>query len=171
MKWLITTLLKLSKLDAGTADFYIRSVNIKDVLNESIKPFLITIDLKNIKLVQEIEDFTFCADENWCSEAIGNIIKNCIEHTPEYGEIFIGANKTTIFNEIVISDNGTGISEKDLPHIFERFYQGNNASPESIGIGLALSKAIINKENGDISVESKLGEGTKFTIRFYETVV
>ena len=110
-------------------------------------------------------------DENWSVEALENIIKNCLEHTSDGGTLNINTNSTTIYNEIEISDNGSGIAKEDLPHIFERFYHGKNSSAESVGIGLALSKAVFSKENANIDVKSKEGIGTKFTIRFYKFVV
>lgn len=171
MKWLITTLLKLSKFDAGTITFNMHSHSISAVINQSLKPFLVAMDLKQINLVKDIDDFQLVCDENWSIEAFANIIKNCLEHTEENGELTIKAGSTTIFNQISIKDNGCGISKADLPHIFERFYHCNNSSGESVGIGLSLSKEIINRENGRIEVISEEGKGTEFIIRFYKTVV
>ncbi|MFR5876615.1 MAG: sensor histidine kinase [Eubacterium sp.] len=171
MKWLISTLLKLSKLDAGTAEFNNTSLDIISIIDESLKPFLLTLDLKNITVKKSLADFTFIGDRNWSIEAIENIIKNCIEHTDENGELSIETSLTTLYNQIVIRDNGCGISAEDLPHIFERFYHGNNASADSVGIGLALSKTILKKQNASIAVESEEGKGTLFDIRFYKSIV
>ncbi len=171
MKWLITTLLKLSKLDAGTADFNIKTLSCSEIVEKSIRPFALQIEIRGIKISRNIEDFEFSGDENWSTEALENIIKNCLEHTANGGMLSISARSTTVFNEIEISDNGSGISKEDLPHIFERFYHGKNSSSESVGIGLALSKAVLSRENADIEVKSKEGMGTKFTIRFYKFVV
>ncbi len=171
MKWLITTLLKLSKLDAGTADFIIEKTSVSSLINDSLKPFMLTIDLKQINLVKKIEKFDIRLDKNWSMEAIGNIIKNCIEHTQNGGELTVSASQTTLYNEIKIRDNGAGISEEDLPHIFERFYCGKNAAHDSVGIGLALSKAILKKQNASISVKSSRKEGTEFEIRFYKSII
>lgn len=169
MKWLIATLLKLSKLDAGTANMQKAQVSINNVVEESIKPFLISLDLKNIELVSNIEDFSFIGDINWSVEAVQNIIKNCIEHTADNGKIEITAKQANVYNELVIKDNGTGIHKDDLPHIFERFYHGKNSSSDSVGIGLALSKEILQKQNAQIEVISE--NGTEFRIKFYKTIV
>ena len=171
MKWLITTLLKLSKLDADTADFNMKSLNCADIIDRSINPFLVQAEIRKIKISKHVNPFIFTGDENWSVEALENIIKNCLEHTSDGGTLNINTNSTTIYNEIEISDNGSGIAKEDLPHIFERFYHGKNSAAESVGIGLALSKAVFSKENANIDVKSKEGIGTKFTIRFYKFVV
>lgn len=171
MKWLITTLLKLSKLDADTADFNMKMLNCEDIIEKSLKPFALQADIRTISIKKNIEPFEFKGDENWSVEALENIIKNCIEHTDDGGVLKITAKTNSIFNEIQISDNGCGIATEDMPHIFERFYHGKNSSSESVGIGLALAKAVLSKENADIEVKSREGEGSTFTIRFYKFVV
>lgn len=171
MKWLITTLLKLSKLDAGTATFNMKFLSSKEIIEESLKPFLVSMDLKEITLEKDIEDFCFTGDENWTVEAIENIIKNCLEHTENGGRLVVSSKETTVFNEITIKDNGCGIKKEDLPHIFERFYHGKNSSQDSVGIGLALSKAVLMQENGSIDVKSEEGIGSEFSVRFYKFVV
>ncbi len=171
MSWLIQTLLKLSKLDAGTVEIGSDEIEIRDVIDESLKPFLLTLDLRNIMVDKHIKDFTFTGDRAWSSEALQNIIKNCIEHTADGGRLEIETDETTLFRRITIRDNGCGIAAEDLPHIFERFYHGKNASAESVGIGLALSKAILNKENAAVSVTSEEGCGTEFEIKFYKSVI
>lgn len=171
MKWLITNLLKMSKLDADTADFKKESVSVRDVIDQSIKSFLITLDIKNIDFADEAEDFIFDGDRSWSIEAFQNIIKNCIEHTEKNGMLSITTKKTMVYNSVFIRDNGTGIAKKDLPHIFERFYHGENSSGESVGIGLALAKTIFEKEKAEIFVESEENKGTEFEIRFYKSVI
>lgn len=171
MSWLIQTLLKLSKLDAGTVEIGTDALEIRTVIDESIKPFLLTLDLRNITVNKNITDFSVTGDMNWSTEALQNIIKNCIEHTSDGGRLEIETDETTLFGRVIICDNGCGIAKDDLPHIFERFYHGKNASSESIGIGLALSKAILNKENASISVTSEENEGTQFEIKFYKSVI
>lgn len=171
MKWLITTLLKLSKLDADTADFNMKMLNCEDIIEKSLKPFALQADIRTISIKKNIEPFEFKGDENWSVEALENIIKNCIEHTDDGGVLKITSKTNSIFNEIQISDNGCGIAHEDMPHIFERFYHGKNSSSESVGIGLALAKAVLSKENADIEAKSREGEGSTFTIRFYKFVV
>lgn len=171
MKWLITNLLKLSKLDAGTSDFKNEKFASKDLLQKSIKPFLISLDLKGITLKNTAKDFTINGDINWTIEGFENIIKNCIEHTDKNGILSIKSKHTSIYNAIIISDNGCGIAKEDLPHIFERFYHGKNSSSDSVGIGLALAKTVLEKEHGTIDVQSEEGKGTEFEIRFYKAIV
>lgn len=171
MKWLITTLLKLSRLDAGTVEFFKANVKASELVELSLKPFLLSLDLKNIQLINSINDFVFSVDRNWTVEALENIIKNCIEHTNENGILEIETSSNALYNQIIIKDNGCGIPKKDLPHIFERFYRGDNVNPESVGIGLALSKEILKKQNASVNVESEEGKGSKFIIKFYKSVV
>ncbi len=171
MKWLITNLLKISKLDAGTTQFKREDISIKDVLTQSLKPFSVTLDIRQIEIINTSEDFIFKGDDKWTSEAVENIIKNCIEHTDDGGTLTFYTKKTNVYNSLFITDNGCGIAEEDLPHIFERFYHGKNSSSESVGIGLALAKTVLEKEKGDILVTSKTGEGSTFEVRFYKAIV
>lgn len=171
MKWLITNLLKLSKLDAGTAEFRYDAFSIKSVLHNSLKPFLLTLDLKGISLVNRADDFVIKGDVNWTTEAFENIIKNCIEHTDKNGMLTIETKSTSIYDTVLIKDNGCGITKEDLPHIFERFYHGKNSSSDSVGIGLALAKTVFEKEHGMITVTSEENVGTEFEIRFYKAIV
>ena len=171
MKWLITNLLKLSRLDAGTVEFKSEPFSIKNAVEQSLNPFLVTLELKQIELLNNAEDFTVTGDEGWTVEAIENIIKNCIEHTDKNGRLTISSKGTNLYTSLIITDSGCGIEPEDLPHIFERFYQGKNAHCESVGIGLALAKTIFEKERATITVNSKIGVGSEFEIRFYNTIV
>lgn len=171
MNWLIANLLKLSKLDAGTVEFTKTDVAVSSLVEQSTKPFELALDLKNIELKLDIDDYTLAVDKNWLAEAIKNIIKNCIEHTAENGTIKITTVSRAVYNEIIIEDNGCGIEKEDLPHIFERFYHGKNSSSDSVGIGLALAKEIVCKHSGVIEAESEIGKGTKFSIKLYKTIV
>lgn len=171
MRWLILNLVKLSKLDADTVEFKHEPVPIKNVVDESVKPFLVMLDLKGIALNNTVHDFSFMGDRNWTVEAFENILKNCIEHTDKNGELSISGKSTNIYDSVIIKDNGCGIAPEDLPHIFERFYHGKNSSGDSVGIGLALAKMVLEKENAGISVDSIIGEGTTFEIRFYKAII
>lgn len=171
MKWLITNILKISKLDADATEFKREEVSISKVLDDSLKPFVLTAELKNVAIQNGANDFVFNGDESWTVEAVSNIVKNCLEHTNDGGKIIISSDSTNLYNKLIISDNGCGIAEEDLPHIFERFYHGKNSSKESVGIGLALAKTVFEKENASVSVESKQGIGSVFEIRFYKSVV
>ena len=171
LQWLVTSLLKLSKIDAGTIEFKKEKVIVKELVNRAVEHLLIPIELKNRPLEltgKKIKSFT--GDLNWSSEAIANIVKNCMEHTPEGGKITIDYNETSIYTMIKISDNGEGIHKEDLPYIFNRFYKGKNAHNNGIGIGLAMSKSIIEGQGGTIEVSSS-DKGTQFTIKFYKSVV
>lgn len=171
MKWLITNILKISKLDADATEFKRDEVSMLSVLDDSLKPFALTAELKNIAIQNGANDFVFNGDESWTVEAVSNIVKNCLEHTNDGGKIIIASDSTNLYNKLTISDNGCGIAEEDLPHIFERFYHGKNSSKDSVGIGLALAKTVFEKENASVSVESEQGRGSVFEIRFYKSVV
>lgn len=171
MKWLITNILKISKLDADATEFKRDEVSILSVLDDSLKPFALTAELKNITIQNNADNFVFNGDENWTVEAVSNIVKNCLEHTNDGGKITIASESTNLYNKLTISDNGCGIAEEDLPHIFERFYHGKNSSKDSVGIGLALAKTVFEKENASVTVESEQGRGSVFEIRFYKSVV
>lgn len=171
MKWLITNILKISKLDADATEFKRDEVSILSVLDDSLKPFALTAELKNIAIQNGANDFVFNGDESWTVEAVSNIVKNCLEHTNDGGKIIIASDSTNLYNKLTISDNGCGIAEEDLPHIFERFYHGKNSSKDSVGIGLALAKTVFEKENASVTVESEQDRGSVFEIRFYKSVV
>ncbi len=171
MNWLIQTLLKTSKLDAGLLTFTKKTISSKDLIKSVMNPFMINIDLKNIDLKLNLTDAKLECDEAWTREALQNIVKNCIEHMDEGGFLEISNLDTNLYNEITIKDTGKGIAEEDLPHIFERFYRGKNSGTDSVGIGLALSKSIIENQRGDIKVESEEGVGTEFIIRMYKTII
>lgn len=167
IQWLITSLLKISQIDSGTIKFKKEEVNVQELLTKSLEPLAIQIELKNINLIQNIDkDIRIICDENWTIEALVNIIKNAYEHTENGGTINISAEENPIYTEIRIEDNGCGINEEDINHIFERFYRGKS-NKDSIGIGLNMSKMIIDRQNGDIEVKSKPGEGTCFIIKFH----
>lgn len=168
--WLITTLLKISKLDAGTVQFKQETVSLDELIRKSTSPLLVPIELREQSLVIDA-DGDFKGDVSWTMEAISNIVKNCMEHTPDRGRIEIRANENALYTEIVISDNGSGIDKDDLPHIFERFYKGKNSDDKSFGIGLALARTIITAQSGTIKAENNADKGALFTIRFYKGTV
>lgn len=166
INWLVISLLKLSKLDSGTVQFVKREIDAKTLIDNSIKNLLIPIEIKNQNIIVNGKGAKFIGDYNWELEALTNIIKNAIEHTPENKNIYIDFDENNFYTKIIIRDEGIGIEEKDLKHIFERFYKCKNSSENSVGIGLALSKAIIEKDNGYIVCSSKIGEGTVFEIKY-----
>ena len=168
--WLIVALLKISKLDAGTAHFQAEEVALADLVAKAVSPVLIPIELKEQTLEISAEG-SFVGDLSWTSEALGNIVKNCMEHTPTGGRIEIAARETPLYAEITVSDSGNGIDADDLPHVFERFYKGKNSSGNSFGIGLALARMIVTSQNGTLKAENKPEGGAKFTMRFYKGAV
>ncbi len=170
MNWLIQTLLKLSKLDAGTALIKKDEIKSSVLVSDALKAFEIQMELRNIEKNVSGPDISIPCDKNWTLEAIQNIIKNCIEHMDEGGRLGIETSETNLYTQITISDTGCGIDEADLPHIFERFYKGKNASKDSVGIGLALAKTIMTSQRGDILVESD-PKGSTFNLRFYKTII
>ena len=167
IKFLVESILKLSKIDSNSIKFIKKEVFIKDIINEAVKNVSMLSELKNIEIIVSGDDSikTIC-DLKWQVEAITNILKNCIEHSYENRKIYINYNQNNMYTELKIEDNGTGIDAKDLPHIFERFYKGKNSSSDSVGIGLALSKSIIESNNGYIQVDSELNKGTTFIIKY-----
>ncbi len=167
INWLVISMLKLSKLDANVVQFYDEKINLNKFIGEIIKNLEIPIEVKNQKIVIDgDENVSFIGDYKWQQEAITNIIKNCIEHNVNNGTIYINYEENSLFTKITIRDEGEGIPKEDLKHIFERFYKGKNSSENSVGIGLALAKNIIEKNNGMINCKSELDKGTEFVIKY-----
>lgn len=165
---LVGEILKLSKFDANVIKFEAQPVFINDVVKKAISNVEMMAELKNINIkVNNQGNVKLVCDAKWQIEAITNILKNCIEHSKDDSTITIDIDSNKIYKQITIKDNGEGIDEKDLPHIFERFYKGKNSSKDSVGIGLALAKTIIEKDNGSIKVDSKKGKQTTFIIKYY----
>lgn len=167
INWLVISLLKLSKLDSNTAVFIQKEIKVENLINNVVKNLAIPIDIKQQNvIVNGSSDVMFVGDYNWQLEALTNIIKNCIEHTAENKNVYINWEENNFYTKIVIKDEGVGIDKKDVKHIFERFYKGKNSSENSVGIGLALAKSIIEKDNGYIICTSELGKGTTFEIKY-----
>ena len=168
INFLVQNLLKLSKFDANVIKFNKENVLIKNIVDEAIKKVSALSELKGISIkVSGDKNATINCDFMWEVEAISNIIKNSIEHIGNDGFVEINYTKNKAYSRILIRDNGVGIDSEDLPHIFDRFYKGKNTGRDSVGIGLALSKSIIEKDNGSISVKSTPNIGTIFTIKFF----
>lgn len=167
INFLVMSLLKLSKFDANVVKFNKESVYLKDIIIESIKNVSMIKELKNITIkVSGDDNIKLLCDFKWQVESITNILKNSIEHTSEYGTVEVNYSENKLYTRILIKDNGKGINSDDLPHIFDRFYKGKNGSDNSFGIGLSLSKTIIEKEGGSITVKSTPNIGTIFTIKY-----
>ncbi len=167
ISFLTISLLKLSKLDAEAIKFNNQNIKIENLINDAIETLEIPIEIKKQNLIKNIEkDCCVQGDYKWTLEAITNILKNCIEHTGEGKSIYVNAKNTNMYTELEIKDEGEGIDEEDIKHIFERFYKGKNSGENSFGIGLALSKSILENQGATINCYSKLGEGTSFKIRW-----
>lgn len=168
--WLVRSLLALAEIDAGVLALKKEPVVIKDVIDGIVSGIAIEADVKDVEISVNVPSSVKAeCDRRWTSEAFSNIIKNSLEHTPGGGHLKISAEDTNVSVNIRIEDDGTGISKKDLPNIFNRFYHGENSNPNSNGIGLSLSKQLINSQNGVISCESEEGKGTVFEIKLYKS--
>lgn len=167
--WLVTTLLKISRLDTGTVKFKKEKIMVSELISHAVAPIAISLDLREQEINTTITgNESFIGDLSWTVEAIENILKNCMEHTQRGGRIKITSLENALFTEIIITDNGPGIDKEDLPYLFERFYKGKNSNNQSFGIGLALARMIIVNQNGTIKAENAQKGGAKFTIRFYK---
>lgn len=171
ISWLVETLLKISKIDAGTITFRKDTVPVSELIRKAAEPLEIPMELKNQSLDVSVRSETFYGDFFWCVEALGNILKNCTEHTPCGGRIQVSVQETVLFTEIAVHDSGNGFAKEDIPRLFERFYKGQDADSESVGIGLALSRMIITEQNGTISAGNAPDGGARFTVRFYKNVI
>ena len=169
INYLIIVLLKLSRFDANVVTFKEEKINVKNLLIDILKHIDIIREVKNIDIqITGDNASTLIGDYKWEYEAISNILKNCLEYTPENKNIYIKYRETNMYTEIIIEDEGPGMSKNEKNKIFERFYKGNNSNSNNFGIGLSLAKEIINKDNGKIKVESELNKGTTFKIHYYK---
>ena len=166
MEQLILSMLKIARLDVGTITFEKESCQISELVTLAVSELTTRAnhEKKNI-LMEGTKTDTLICDVEWTSEAIGNIVKNALDHTKEGGTIRISWERTPLMTRIRIADNGKGIAPEDIHHIFKRFYRSNTSLDTSgIGLGLSLAKSIVEGQDGTISVQSDLNEGTIFTI-------
>lgn len=167
MSSLVISLLKIAKFDAGTIKMKNEEIDAKKLIDSVINNLAILIEIKEIEVITKIDEKAiFIADYKWQQEALTNILKNAIEHSQPKSNIYIIVENTSIFLKIKIKDEGQGIAQKDLKHIFERFYKAKNCNEDSIGIGLSLAKTIIEQNNGYIKATSEVGKGTLFEIKY-----
>ena len=169
-QWLVEALLKLSKLDAGTVTLTKETVPVRQLIDRAASPLTIPMELRNQQLVVHCAQEAFTGDLVWSAEALGNILKNCTEHTPEGGCITVAVQETALYTQIEVEDTGPGFAPGDIPHLFERFYKGVNASENSYGIGLALARTIITAQNGTVQAMN-CKQGAKFQIKFYKQII
>lgn len=171
MEWLVKTLLKYARLESNVVEYDKKNISLNETIYEAISPLIIKSNEKNQTLIfKESREINYYHDRNWIGESISNIVKNAIEHTDVGGNIIVSLEQTPISITIKIEDNGEGIEKSELKKIFKRFHKGESTvNPTSIGIGLCLSKAIVNSHNGDITVQSEIGKGSTFYITFLKT--
>ena len=168
MNWLIETMLGLSRIEAGAVKFQKQEIQCRSLIADSLEPISVQLDLKGIDVVTDIEgEPRFTGDRLYCTEALMNILKNCMEHTPEGGKIKISSKENPIFTQIVVTDSGEGIDEEELPHIFERFYRSGHSSGSGYGIGLAFARKIAISQNGSLQAANSPGGGALFDMRIY----
>lgn len=170
IEWLVSSLLKISRIDSGTVTFKKEKVEMRNLIEKALEPITIALELKN----QEVEirgdnSLKMVCDSNWTREALLNILKNAHEHSKEGTKISVSYGTNALYTFIEIKDEGEGIETKDLKKVFQRFYKGNH-NKESIGIGLNMAYTILSKQNGTIEVASKKGQGTSFTIKLFKNI-
>lgn len=168
INFLVQSILTLSKFDANSIVLKSRPEYLSKIIEECRQNTAVLAEIKEVEVITECDkSITLKCDFKWLCEAVTNIVKNCIEHTPRGGTVKIAAEQNRLYTKISISDNGSGIDQKDLPHIFERFYKGKNSDENSVGIGLALAKTIVEKGGGYLSVDSCADKGSTFVIKYF----
>lgn len=168
--WLVESLLKLSKLDAGTVTMAKERIPIRELIQRAAEPLAIPMELRDQRLIVDCGEEAITGDPVWTAEALGNILKNCMEHTPMGGTISVTAEETVLYTRLIVEDTGHGFQEEEIPHLFERFYKGANASDSNYGIGLALARTIITAQNGTIQAMNS-EHGARFVMTFYKQVI
>lgn len=182
---LVAALLKLARIDAGVIKLVCGAVDAHELVRKSFEPLAIAFDIADVRFSADVQDgASYEGDLTWSVEALENILKNCIEHTPAGGCVGVRVTEDVLACRIRIEDTGPGIAESDLPHIFERFYRGSrdaNAAPSEVnpagvGIGLALSKSLVTAQGGTLTAENLRDEngnvtGAAFNLVFFKAVV
>lgn len=170
MDWLVTTLLKLSKLEAGAIPFRTDTIPLEELVAQAAAPFLIPMELREQTFSVDCSG-TFTGDAAWTAEGVGNLLKNAMEHTPAGGSITVRGKENALFCELVVEDTGPGIEPQDLPHLFERFYRGSSRNAHGFGIGLSLTQRIVTGQGGTIQAHNRTPQGAQFVLRFYKGAV
>ena len=189
VQWLVSSLLKLARLDAGAVQLVRQHVDAASLIREAAAPLAVPFDLADVTLEIDAQaDAGFQGDPSWSAEALGNVLKNCMEHAPAGGHVRVRATEDTLACRIRVEDDGPGIAAKDLPHIFERFYRGGHdadggtpsygseVNPTGVGIGLSLAKSLIAAQGGQITAGNAMDAdghvtGARFDITFFKTAV
>ncbi len=177
ISWLVTTLLRLARLDAGALTFERRPVRAADAISRALSPLELSLEVRGINLTVDAADVTFMGDAAWTAEALENIVKNCAEATGSDGQVRVVATENALATHITVSDNGPGIPEEDLPHIFERFYRSkvrqdaDELASQGFGIGLALAQALISAQGATLRARNLAQGGASFDIAFPKLIV
>ncbi|WP_125140574.1 sensor histidine kinase [Clostridium transplantifaecale] len=167
MDWLITSLLKISRLDAGVVEFQSEPVDVNAIINAALRPFLIFMELHEIEVEKDVQPgVSIRGDSGWLSEAVQNLLKNCMESVGDHGKLQISCTENLLYTEISIHDSGAGFKTEELPRLFDRFYRGKSTNKAGYGIGLALSRMIIIRQGGTITAKNHPQGGAVFVIRF-----
>ena len=166
LTWLTNALLTISRLDAESVSFRSTPVPLSRLIEKAFYPIRISMELKEQTVSVQAGKGTLSCDENWTAEALTNILKNCTEHTPVGGEIHVFASSNVLFTEIKVRDSGPGIDKADLPYLFDRFYKGKSSADNSVGIGLAMAKSIVQAQGGTLGAKNALEGGAEFILRF-----
>ncbi len=182
VQWLVEALLKLARIDAGTVTLARERVDVATLVQAAASPLAISYDLADVRLEQDVQPgCAFMGDEAWTREALENVLKNCLEHTQAGGCVRVKASEDTVACRISVTDTGSGIREQDLPHVFERFYRGEDTQPSEtrpagVGIGLSLAQSLISAQDGRITASNVTDEdghatGARFDITFFKATV
>lgn len=171
VSWLVTSLLKIAKVDAGAIHVERKPVSVQVMAERAAEPLMAAMDLHDVALVLDVaEGASFEGDGLWTTEAVENILKNCMEHTPAGGTVTLRASEDALACRITITDTGPGFASEDLPRVFERFYRGAG-STQGFGIGLALAQALVSAQGGTLSAANAPSGGAQFSMTFPKLVV
>ena len=183
---LVSALLRLARLDAGALSLAHDPVDVAGMVHDAAQPLAIAFDIADISLVVDVDEgCSFIGDRAWTAEALENILKNCMEHTPAGGTVTVEAHEDALACRIRVADTGPGIADADLPHVFERFYrggrgadeaQGSKVNPSGVGIGLSLAQGLITAQDGTIAASNARDAsgaiiGARFDIAFFKAIV
>lgn len=167
LSWLTGSLLTMSRLDAGAVEFIPVQLPFEELAARATEPLEQLLLERGQSILLKGKEISITCDPYWTAEAIVNLIKNCSEHTPIGGSIILEADNTPLYLQITVEDTGQGFDPAELPHLFRRFFRGRNSGKDSIGIGLALCRAIVEGQGGIIRAENRAEGGARFILRFY----